>query len=400
MTSRYYNTNYYSSTAYASPYRSSRPPKSSRAPNDYNYLYYPPQQQQRVAPSTTTKRKSSSNKSPKAPRSPILGRRRPIGQWKQKKNQTQNDEDDKKETKGQYKQELVEAELAKKILETYKKGVFYHHDPEQRKKNKLFTEENGHPINNKIFNDMPRPVPPNYDERISKNGSKSNDDNKDEENDENNKKQSSSTKTKEISSSSSPQRRDRKSSSPQRRDRNKRRNKRSSSSKQQSSIVTVSPRAQRMGAAYSGYPGQTDYYLAGYQYPTYPGPPPARQGQPVYDDMYSQMAGYQYGVAAAAGTDWNISYSSAYPLGFGGSSRRHERGMVGDDGAWYPYPDVIDQEQYNQFITPKRDRKDNENKKDAVSANVDLTTPIIDGNRNKKKEKKKNKNKKDNADKE
>eukprot|EP01083_Nonionella_stella_P064487 168097_1 len=135
MSSRYYNNPYMNSPPYNAPYRARQ--------------YRKPQ-----------KGKPGGN----PPYSPTLGRKKPIGHWKAKKKPNKDDEE-KKTKLGEFNQESIEAELNK-----YKKGVFYHDDESkinghENSQYQLTRTQQAPP---QLYEELPRPVPPNYEEKKRK----------------------------------------------------------------------------------------------------------------------------------------------------------------------------------------------------------------------------------------
>lgn len=363
MSSRYYD-NYYNAPQYQSsrsrpyPYYYSKQSQSSR--NSYSYQPTSPKSP-KSKPRSKALRKSGAY-------SPTLGRKKAIGHWKAKKKQ----KEEKKTKRGEFNQETIEAELNK-----YKKGVFYHDDKaKQEKKTKL----NGHSKSKgdskqysqyqltrtqqpppQVYEDLPRAVPPNYEQRIKSNEN-SNDDNDD-------RKQSVTRKEKEeIKKEIVEDTKQQKPSSwtkkkPQKPQRTKVGKKRGD--QRYIPMVTVSP-SRLQPSPYGAFaaPPRDYYYQSMY------GPPP-----PQYydrDEMYAAMPPYPpypgYG----------------QPEYYGGYGQPMNRGYVQDDGSWYPYPDILQQQQPNTTNDPYTTPKQNRRKKNRDSANVDLTTPANDKKSNAK----------------
>eukprot|EP01083_Nonionella_stella_P064488 168098_1 len=279
MSSRYYNNPYMNSPPYNAPYRARQ--------------YRKPQ-----------KGKPGGN----PPYSPTLGRKKPIGHWKAKKKPNKDDEE-KKTKLGEFNQESIEAELNK-----YKKGVFYHDDEPKinghdNSQYQLTRTQQAPP---QLYEELPRPVPPNYDERVKT--TDRNDDSKSREED----KPKATKKEKK-----------RKSRVRKKRDRG---------------VVTIAPYAA--GGRGGGYPQDYYYYPQDYYYAPQPRYPPAD---------------YTYGYTTT---------TTSYPYDHGVIQDDGSWYPYPDILHQQPPPQAY----VDPYATPKQSRTQRRN--GPKGANVDLTTPV------------------------
>mmetsp|Transcript_58058 Transcript_58058/g.92219 ORF Transcript_58058/g.92219 Transcript_58058/m.92219 type:complete len:575 (+) Transcript_58058:134-1858(+) len=366
MSTRYYGA-YYNQAAYNRP----RPQKQSAA---YANQASSPKQ---------TKAKQRSRGIPDSgripgPYTPTLGRKKPVGHWKAKK------KSDATLKGGEFNHETVEEELNK-----YKRGVFYFDDANaaanaaanghaakqsQHKRyaqHQLLKTQDAPPKVYEAVDELPPPVPPDYEER-TKSGPAGDDDDEKEFRQSKEARPRSEEETKQKPSSHGE--RSKKQSTTTAASKSSKSRKKKTTRIQP--MVTVSPSRTAAGAYgatqvppeyYYGYGGY-DAHAAGV--PTTAPPPPSYYGY-GRDDMYRpSLPSYGRSNYVPDG------YAYLGPRGVAAPYNQFAKGYVQDDGTWYPY-DILANDPYS---TPKTKRT----RKEADSANVDLTTPIADGERDKK----------------
>jgi len=353
MSSRYRNDHYYDNS-YANG--SSASGSSSRR-RTYDYVKINP-----------LLKKSAKAKPKTMGYSTALGRRKPKGEWKEKKKPREEQEDIAalKNRKDAFDAEAIEAELT-----TFKKGTFVFDEEAEKPKKKASEKEkesklngdskhskfllkrtsNKHPPPEPVFNEFyaydrysPKPKVrngrrPKTPKSLSKDEVKA------------------QPEEKERSAESTPREQ-----RPRRKKKSRSRNSEKSRARVQT-IVTVGPTRMQ----YGGYVRNTlpDYFYG----PGYV--------QPSYFNGYQAPYPYGYGQSQRR----QMSTGPAVP-GYGSytdpaNAMEYYYGNTMDDGAWYPYPaDVVALPAPDPYSTPKTNKRSSGSK--STSVNVDLTSPSKD----------------------